>query len=142
MKGGGDEGQAATELALVLPLLVVLLLAAVQVTLIARDQILVVHAAREAAREAAVDRRPGAIRTAAIRSGGLKPGRVTTETSYQGGSVIVIVRVEYRAPTDVAIVGPLLPDVRLRSKAAMRVETPTSSAKEVRHRKKGAGTAS
>jgi hypothetical protein len=46
-----------------------------------------------------------------------------TETSHQGGSVIVSVSVEYRAPTDVAVVGPLLPDIVLRAKAAMRTES-------------------
>ena len=51
----GDGGQASVELALVLPLVVLLLLAVVQLGLLVRDQILVVHAAREAAREAAVD---------------------------------------------------------------------------------------
>ena len=61
----GDEGQAAVELALVLPLVVALLLAVVQVGLIVRDQVLVVHAAREAAREAAVDPDPAAALRAA-----------------------------------------------------------------------------
>ena len=57
-RGTGDEGQAAVELALVLPLVALLLLALVQVGLVVRDQILVIHAAREAAREAAVDAGP------------------------------------------------------------------------------------
>ena len=57
------------ELALVLPLVVALLLAVVQVGLIVRDQVLVVHAAREAAREAAVDPDP------ARRSGRPRRGR-------------------------------------------------------------------
>jgi Flp pilus assembly protein TadG len=119
-----DEGQAATELALVLPVLVLLLLAVVQVTLVARDQVLVVHAAREAAREAAVDPRPAAVRAAARRAApGLKPGRMGTDTGQTGGvPVTVIVRVVYRVPTDVALIGPLLPDVEVRAKAAMRRE--------------------
>jgi Flp pilus assembly protein TadG len=54
------------ELALVLPLVLLLLLGVVQVGLVVRDQILVVHAAREAAREAAVDPAPGAARRAAL----------------------------------------------------------------------------
>lgn len=119
----GDGGQAATELALVLPLVVLLLLILVQVTLVARDQLLVVAAAREGAREAAVNSRPSATRAAILRIGGLKPRRVTTETSHQGGSPgMVRVSVEYRSPTDVPLVGPLFPDVVLRAKAAMRVE--------------------
>jgi Flp pilus assembly protein TadG len=46
------------EFALVLPLLLVLLLAIVQVGLLVRDQVLLVHAAREAARELAVREDP------------------------------------------------------------------------------------
>jgi Flp pilus assembly protein TadG len=42
----GEDGQATVELALVLPLVAVLLLALVQAAVVARDQILVAHAAR------------------------------------------------------------------------------------------------
>lgn len=117
-----DEGQAATELALVLPLLLLLALLLVQVALVARDQILVVHAAREAAREAAVDPRPASVRKAAIRASGLKAGGLGTDLSSGGGSSIVTVRVEYRSPTDVVLIGPLLPDIVVGAKAAMRSE--------------------
>src|SRR5207247_8954779 len=65
-----DDGQAAVELALVLPLVALLLLVLVQVGLVVRDQVLVVHAAREAAREAAVDAAPEAARRAAEASSG------------------------------------------------------------------------
>lgn len=143
MTGDRDEGQAATELALVLPLLVLLLLAVVQVALVARDQVLVVHAAREAVREAAVDPRPAAVRRAAHSSASetLKKNRLTTETSHIGGvSDMVTVRVTYRAPTDVALVGPLLPDVVVRAKAAMRVESPGGPTKTRKAAEETAGT--
>lgn len=117
-----DEGQAATELALVLPLVMLLCLLLVQVALIARDQILVVHAAREAAREAAVDPRPGSIRKAALRASRLKAERLGTELATGGGSNIVTVRLQYRSPTDVVLVGPLLPDIVVGANAAMRSE--------------------
>lgn len=138
-----EQGQAATELALVLPLLVVLLLTVVQVTLVARDQVLVVHAAREAAREAAVDDRPAQIRLAARRAaGGLKVDRLGTETRQTGGApVTVIVRVTYRVPTDVPLIGPLLPDVEVRAKAAMRQESPGQRRKSPEQRRSTAGTA-
>lgn len=139
-----EQGQAAAELALVLPLLVLLLLAVVQVTLIARDQVLVVHAAREAAREAAVDPRPASVRLAARRAGGfgLKIERLGTESSQTGGApVIVTVRVVYRAPTDVPLIGPLLPDVDLRAKAAMRRESPGTSGEKSTVGRSTAGTA-
>lgn len=139
-----DEGQAATELALVLPLVLLLALLIVQIALVARDQILVVHAAREAAREAAVDPRPASVRKAAIRASGLKPGGLGTELFLGGGSSIVTVRVEYRSPTDVVLIGPLIPDIVVGAKAAMRselgqppAETPDGQKKEqeARHRR-------
>ena len=53
-RAGADRGQSTVEFALVLPLVVMVLLLVVQVGLVVRDQVLVVHAAREAARAAAV----------------------------------------------------------------------------------------
>jgi Flp pilus assembly protein TadG len=119
----GDEGQAAVELALVLPLVVALLLAAVQVGLIVRDQVLVVHAAREAAREAAVDPDPAAARRAAAEGSGLRASRLRVEVTGRGApGSRVRVEVRYRAATDVPLVGALLGEVTLSGAAAMRVE--------------------
>ena len=60
MTARDDGGQATVEFALVLPLLAVLLLAVVQVGLVVRDQVLLTHAAREAARAVAVREVPSA----------------------------------------------------------------------------------
>lgn len=122
-RGRTDEGQAAVELALVLPLVLLLLLFVVQVALIARDQVLVVHAAREGARAAAVDPRPGVARRAILGETALKPARLAVETSYREGSVTVTVAVRYRSVTDLPLVGPLIPDLPVGAKATMRVET-------------------
>ena len=64
----GERGQATVEFAFVLPLLVLALLAVVQVGLVVRDQLGVVHAAREAARAASVDPDPGRAVRAAHRT--------------------------------------------------------------------------
>lgn len=118
-----DEGQAAVELALVLPLLVILLLAVAQVTLVARDQVLVVHAARAGARQAAVDDGSDAVRQAAADASGLKSSRLRVETTAVGPVPrLVRTRVRFVASTDVALIGPLLPDVTLEATAAMRSE--------------------
>lgn len=114
-----DRGQAAVELALALPLVVLLLLAVVQVGLVVRDQVLTVHAAREAARAVAVDPSPGAGRAAALAGAGLEPRRVSVEVTRTDQSVAVVT---YRSPTDLPIVGALIPDIGLRAKAAMRTE--------------------
>ena len=55
-RGGGTEGgQATVEFAFLLPLVVFAALAVIQIGLVVRDQMGVVHAAREAARAASVD---------------------------------------------------------------------------------------
>jgi hypothetical protein len=119
----GDGGQAAVEVALVLPLVVALLLAVLQVGLVVRDQVLVVHAAREAARAAAVDPDPGAARRAAVDGSGLRPPRLHVRVGARGrpGSRVGV-DVRYRAPTDVPVVGRILGDVTLTGRATMRVE--------------------
>lgn len=119
----GDEGQAAVELALVLPLVAILLLALVQVGLVVRDQVLVVHAAREAVRAAAVDAGPEVPAQAAASSSTLDAGRLRVDsTGREGPGSRVTVRVRYRAPTDVPLVGGAIPDLTLDASATMRVE--------------------
>ena len=119
----GDGGQAAVELALVLPLVALLLLAIVQLGLVVRDQILVVHAAREAAREAAVDPEADAARRAALTGSGLAASRLTVSVSGRAGpGSRVRVGVSYRDPTDVPLVGALVADFTLKADATMRVE--------------------
>jgi hypothetical protein len=118
-----DGGQATVELAMVLPLIVLLMLALVQVVVLARDQLLVTHAAREAARAAAVDPDPGAPRRAAVGAGPLDPGRLHVEAGPRGAvGTSVNVEVRYREPTSLPIVGRALGDVTLHSEATMRVE--------------------
>lgn len=121
----GDEGQAAVELALVLPLVAFLLLALVQVALVIRDQVLVVHAAREAARAAAVDPTPSAARRAALAGAPLVDERLRLHLGGQApGDRHVHAVLSYRSPTIAPIVGPLIPDIDLRAKASMRREKP------------------
>jgi Flp pilus assembly protein TadG len=120
MRRRADQaGQAAVELALALPLIALLLLAVVQVGLVVRDQVLTVHASREAARVAAVDPDPAAPAAAALRGSGLRPDRLAVRVE-RGTSASAAVT--YRAPTDVPIIGALLPDLSLRANTTMRTE--------------------
>ena len=116
-----DGGQAAVELALALPLVAMFLLGAVQVVAVARDQIAVVHAARELARAAAVagDAPTDGIGTVAGITD-LEPSRLAVSTSSANGRVQAEVR--YRSPTDVPLVGVLLPDVTVVGTAVMARE--------------------
>jgi hypothetical protein len=118
-----DPGQATVELALLLPLVALLLVGVAQVALVARDQNLVTHAAREAVRAAAVDDDPAAPRLAAERAGPLDPSRLQVRTSGRGepGSTVTVT-VTYESPVRVPMVGALLHEVRIDARATMRVE--------------------
>jgi Flp pilus assembly protein TadG len=117
----GDEGQAAVELALVLPFVVLLLLLLAQLGLIVRAQLLVTHAAREGARAAAVANDPRtAAQLAAEKATGLSSSRLLLGTVV--GPTRVTVHARLRVPTDLPIVGPLLPDLVLESDTTMKRE--------------------
>jgi Flp pilus assembly pilin Flp len=118
-----DGGQATVELALLLPLIALLLLALVQAVVVARDQLLVTHAAREAVRAAAVDPDPAAARRAAEAAGPLAADRLAVDVRERGpAGGRVRVEVSYREPTRLPMVGRLLGDLTLRGEATMRVE--------------------
>lgn len=117
----GEHGQATVELALALPVVVVLVLGMLQVALVARDQLAVELAAREAARAAAVSADPvAAARLAAERVTSLRPLQVTVSA----GPAEVTVTVEHANATDVAMVGHVVADVVLRATVTMALEPP------------------
>jgi Flp pilus assembly protein TadG len=120
----GDEGQGTAELALVLPVVAVLMLAIGQIGLVARDQVLLWHAAREGARAAAVDPRTTAARRAATSSTpGLRATRLSV--SLAGGTAsgdTVTTTLTYRSATKVPLVGALVDDVTMTASVSMRVE--------------------
>jgi len=115
------RGQATVELAIVLPIVVVFVLGVFQVALVARDQLAIELAAREAARAASVSADPtGAAGAAARRIVSLDP--IAVSVSVAGD--IVRVRVRYVNPTDVAIIGAAIGDVAIEASAAMAFEPP------------------
>jgi Flp pilus assembly protein TadG len=116
-----DGGQATVELALVLPLVCLMLLALVQVGLVVHAHLLVVHAAREGARAAAVDPHPSAAHLAVVAGVPLDRDRLDVTTREAGGG-LVQVEVRYRYATDVPLVGALLGEVDLTARATMRRE--------------------
>jgi len=118
-----DRGQAAVETALVLPLIVAVMLALVQVGLLVRDRILVVHSAREAARAAAVDPTTEAASAAAFAATGLDQDKLQVDTAgprTTGGLLKVTVR--YRPELAVPLVGRLFPAVTITETLTVRVE--------------------
>lgn len=123
-----DRGQATVELALVLPLVVVVVLFVVQVALVGLAQVLVVHAARSAARTAAVDPDDAAVVARARDTPGLDADRISVEVGTRGPpGGTVEVTVTYRAPTDMPLAGRLLGDVTLTATVVMPVEDAAST---------------
>ena len=115
-----DSGQAAVELALALPLFCLLLLAAVQIVVVAGDQLLVIQAARVAARAAAVSADP-------VTAGNDAAHRVlggTAQVSTATHDAYVTVTVSITNGTDVPLVGALMPEVYLVGHATMLLEPP------------------
>jgi Flp pilus assembly protein TadG len=124
----GDDGQSTVELALALPAVTLLILFVVQVATVVHDRLLVDAAAREAVRAAAVTGHQGAAARAGATAG-LEAGRLHVEVGRRpagdgSGGALVDVEVRYAAPTDVPVVGTLLPDVDLDARATMRSEQP------------------
>ncbi len=120
----GEHGQSTVELTLVLPVVVMAMLAVVQIGLVAHDQLVLWHAARESARAAAVAPDQATARSAAAAaSPTLDPARLSVDLS--GGSTtgeLVTASLTYRAATDVPVVGRLVGDVSLVAQVTMRVE--------------------
>lgn len=120
-----ERGTAAVEFALVLPLLLVITLALVQVGLLVRDRLLVESAARAGARAASLEADPNAIRRAAadaapdLDAGAMRVGVARSGT--QGDPVTVTV--DYRSDVRVPLVGWLFGSgVSMRAQATDRQE--------------------
>ncbi|WP_426571003.1 TadE family protein [Aquihabitans sp. McL0605] len=122
-----QRGQATVELVLCLPVIVLALLLVIQIGLVARAHVLVVDAARQGARAAAVSG-PDAAAPAARSTPGLDPSRmdvqVSTEPAPGVDGEVVRVHVRYRAATDVPLAGALLGDPTLTAEVAMLREDP------------------
>jgi len=120
------RGSAAVEFALVLPLILTLALALLQVGLLVKDQMVVQEASRAGARQASVSRDDASVDNAVSEAAaGLDPAAITTSVRRSPGEgTPVTVRVAYEAPITLPIVGWLFPNVvRLSAEVTMRQET-------------------
>ena len=123
---GGQRGSAAVEFALVLPLVLILALATLELALITKDQLVVLDGARAGARQGAVVTDDASVRQAVLQAAvGLDPSRLTVEVRRDGGvGTAVEVTVTYAAPIAIPLVAWLFPsEIDLSSTAAMRQET-------------------
>lgn len=118
-----ERGQATVELALALPVVLLALALVVQVALLARDRVAVVHAARAAARAAVVDPTVGTATRAARASGGaLSAAAVQLDGDPSPGGLLGVT-VTAR-PTTVPLVGHVVAGVQLRERLVVLVEGP------------------
>jgi Flp pilus assembly protein TadG len=112
-RSSDDSGQAAVEVVLATPIVLLLLFAAVQVAVVIGDQLALESVARNTARALAlgepvpVDNR-------------LRPARLSAANVVQDGTVTVTVR--YQSPTEVPFVGRLLGNIDLQADATMLIE--------------------
>lgn len=114
-----QHGQATVEFALVLPLVFAMLLLLVQVALVGRDELLVVHAARDAVREATLTGNATDVARAAQRT---LPGSVARIVRRGAVGQAVEVEVSYVSRTRLPLIGMLVPDVTVHAASVMRVE--------------------
>ena len=120
-----EAGSSSVEFAAVLPLALVALLLIVQVALVVAEQLVVQHAAREGAREAAVWNDDERARDAALRAGALDPDRAEIDVVPADRPVGTPVRVtiRYRVPMVVPYISRFLPvETTLTATAEYRVE--------------------
>jgi Flp pilus assembly protein TadG len=120
-----ERGSSVVEFALVVPLLLLVALALVQVGVIGRDRVLVEHAARAGARTASVDPDDEAVRTAVAEAMRPLDPTSTTIVIERGGEFGAPVRVgvSFAVPVAMPLAGWLLPDaVVVAADVSMRQE--------------------
>lgn len=118
-----SSGQSTAELAVLLPLLMILALTVVQVGVVARDYVAIHHSVQEAARMASLEPTRDPDRAAVANPANLEPERL--QVDLDGGRStgdLLTVKVQYRSPTAVPIVGAFIDDIDLSAAAVVRVE--------------------
>jgi Flp pilus assembly protein TadG len=119
-----ERGTATLEFAMVLPILLILVLALVQVGLIVRDQLVLVGAARAGAREAVVTPDDDRVRSVtAAAAPGIDASTMVVSINRTGRGDPASVSIDYRESLRVPFVDWLFPSsVTLRASASMRQE--------------------
>ncbi|HEY6566999.1 MAG TPA: TadE/TadG family type IV pilus assembly protein, partial [Actinomycetota bacterium] len=109
----GERGTAAVEFALVLPLVLAITLALVQVGLLVRDRLMVESAARAGARAAAVQDDPAMVRAAVTGAASSLDGGAVTVAIARSGTRgdPVTVSVAYASVVRVPLIAWLFGDV-------------------------------
>ncbi len=114
-----QRGSAVIEFAIVVPLVLALALGVVEVALVARDQLMVMNAARAGAREAAANPDPASAVGAVRAALGGAPARVAVSRPHVVGETARV-----RVTVGHVVAAPLFGgfEVALTASASMRVE--------------------
>ena len=125
MPDGTQRGQSTVEVALCLPVVMLLVGALVQVGIVEIDQARLWHAAREVARVAVVEPDPERAEEVA-RSLGLAPVDVDIDPPavYRRIGEPLTVSLSFHPTAGVPFVAKLFQGVTLRARATMRIEQP------------------
>ena len=111
-----DRGQATVEFALVLPIVLLVVLGCLQVTQVLVEQVRLVHVVRDAARAASISSEP----SVAVRS---VRGADHVEFDVLETSGLLTITGRLRIPTEVPLIGDLLPDITLRERLVIHAES-------------------
>jgi len=129
----GQGGQSTVEFALVLPFLLVVFMLLAQAVMVLRAQIVVTGAAREGARKAVETASGAMIQGAVLKAAtGLDPQRLqmAVECPQRRRGQPVTVRVSYRVPLYLPVLGKLFPaDLTVSGASTMRVENDREAAR-------------
>ena len=103
-----------------LPLVCLLLLGVVQVAVVVRNQLVAIEAARVAVRAASVSANPASAAANAGAAAVRLPVRIATSVN----GVYVSSTATIHTPTDIPLIGLLLPDLDITATATMSLEPP------------------
>ena len=118
-----ERAQATVEFALILPLVVVVFVLGLDGVLIARDELLVVHSAREGARVAAVTGDLAQAASAAKSRGAPADAAVSLVSIGGGSNELVTVTVRWSLTNRVLLLGPVGNSLSVSHSVTMRRET-------------------
>ena len=114
-----DSGQATVELALLMPLIIVLLLIILNVGLVVRDQLAVWHAASAGARAASLSPdSPDVVQQAVEDEVGLRPLHLHIVRDDQ----LITVEVQYLRTIDLWLIKHIVPPLTLTASVTMHVQ--------------------
>jgi Flp pilus assembly protein TadG len=117
-----ERAQATIEFALLLPMIALVFLLGVDGVLIARDQLLVVHSAREGARRAALTGDLSET-TATVHDRGAPSSASVSMTSYGGGTnELVGVTVRWNTSSRLIVLGRIARGISVEHTTVMRRE--------------------